>query len=314
MRSFAENGDKFTAMRDAIPDSAGLSSTDLNNLPDLVKNFKCNGAAEKGDPYCGDEKYNEAVCKGREGRAPWHPGWKRHAMVGHALSLFLLEALVGAVDELLNATIASPEQLLGKLVDEEATLYRSASGTRAIQELHQRVFPLAANNEINTSFSDPSLLFDGQSICHTARLPSRTRYLGHLTESNLVGGPAIFGQESYDTGIPISIAADGISKNGTIPLAWDDADKWRHNCETVVNPDYKDFFFAKDGDGWRHLVFPNPTETKAYSFDASKAQGYIFFILVGCPWGQCEDAFWRGAGVIPCVESAKRLLHLAIRP
>lgn len=289
MPVFLENGDKFSAMRDEIPDSAGLSTVELNNLPDLVRNFKCNGVAEKGDPYCGDEKYSDSACRGREGKAPWHPGWKRHAMVGHALSLFLLEALSSAVEELVNINVSTPEELLGILVKEEAVLYQNASGTTAIQKLHHQVFPLDTNSQVNATFSDPSILFDGPSLCHTARLPSRTRYLGHLTEAKEIGGPSIFGQEMYDTGIPISVATDSKSSNATVPLVWDDADKWRHKCEAVVNPDYKDFFFAKEGHGWRQLVIPNPTEAKAYRFDPNKVQGYVFVVLVGCPWGQCED-------------------------
>jgi hypothetical protein len=289
MPVFVENGDKFTAMRDEIPDSAGLSTSELSNLPDLVRNFKCNGASEKGEPYCSDEKYSDALCKGREGKAPWHPGWKRHAMIGHALSLFLLEMLVSALDDLVKLDLASPEELLGKLVQEDSAIYENAPGSSGIQALSREVFNLVTNDQVNTSLSDPSILFDGESICHTARLPSRIRYLGHLTQTNKIGGPSIFGQETYDTGTPMSVEIDNNPNNNTLSLVWDDSDKWRHSCETIVNPDYKDFFFVKEGYGWKQLVFPNPAEKQAYHFDPNKVKGYIFIVLVACPWGQCED-------------------------
>jgi hypothetical protein len=72
MSIFVEDDDMW--FKKFIPDSFGLSKAEINEMPEYIKNFKCNDVIEKGEPYCIDEKYSRDVCEDREGKAPWHPG------------------------------------------------------------------------------------------------------------------------------------------------------------------------------------------------------------------------------------------------
>jgi hypothetical protein len=58
----------------AIPESFGISEEEIQNLPEYVRNFKCEGKLESGDPYCGKEKYTKYACPIRAKQASWHPG------------------------------------------------------------------------------------------------------------------------------------------------------------------------------------------------------------------------------------------------
>jgi hypothetical protein len=63
-------------IRDAIPDTAalGLTEEQISQMPELVRDFKCFGEIENGEPHCRTHKYNEHVCPNRKGKASWHPG------------------------------------------------------------------------------------------------------------------------------------------------------------------------------------------------------------------------------------------------
>jgi hypothetical protein len=62
------------AMKDEFPDSAGLSTEELDAMPEYVRNYKCGTSIEKGDPFCGTEKYTKWGCPKRMKQASWHPG------------------------------------------------------------------------------------------------------------------------------------------------------------------------------------------------------------------------------------------------
>ena len=71
---FLEKDSLWTDMRKEIPDTFGLSEDEINAMPEYVRNFKCNGVIEKGEPFCKIEKYTSYICEDRRGKAPWHPG------------------------------------------------------------------------------------------------------------------------------------------------------------------------------------------------------------------------------------------------
>lgn len=67
---------EFQEMKHAFPDTFGLNAEQINSMPPLVRHFKCRDFFEKGDPTCGEMKYdNSEVCPDRNGMADWHPGW-----------------------------------------------------------------------------------------------------------------------------------------------------------------------------------------------------------------------------------------------
>ena len=74
LSAFVGNGDFVKAQRDAIPDSLGLSDEQIQKIPELLRNFKCDGKIESGEPYCEKSKYNTYHCPVRKGMASWHPG------------------------------------------------------------------------------------------------------------------------------------------------------------------------------------------------------------------------------------------------
>jgi hypothetical protein len=66
-----ENG----AIYDAIPDTFGLSDAEIAGMPTFLQKFKCGKQVEKGDPGCGESKWNLTMCAKRPFKTSWHPGW-----------------------------------------------------------------------------------------------------------------------------------------------------------------------------------------------------------------------------------------------
>ena len=71
---FWASQDVATQMENEIPDMVGLTEGQIQTYPDYIRNFKCDGQLERGEPHCGDEKYNLAICPHRSGKTSWHPG------------------------------------------------------------------------------------------------------------------------------------------------------------------------------------------------------------------------------------------------
>ena len=72
--TFVMDEDAYAEMKKAIPESSGISSAEIEALPEYVRNFKCQGKIESGDPYCDEQKYSQQLCYPRAKRASWHPG------------------------------------------------------------------------------------------------------------------------------------------------------------------------------------------------------------------------------------------------
>lgn len=120
-------------------------------------------------------------------------------MDGHALALFIVENLIAALEELIKLESESTELLLSRLQQEEDELYKNDMVDDGVNFLNypQELYPVNPNE----TKIDASLFFKGKNMCHTARLPSQTRYLGYLTNSSndKVGGPVPFGKETVST-------------------------------------------------------------------------------------------------------------------
>jgi hypothetical protein len=66
----------YSAMKDGIPDTFGLTMEQINAMPRMVRHFKCQDAIEMGDPTCSANKFdNNEICPVRKGMVKWHPGW-----------------------------------------------------------------------------------------------------------------------------------------------------------------------------------------------------------------------------------------------
>mmetsp|Transcript_24217 Transcript_24217/g.67078 ORF Transcript_24217/g.67078 Transcript_24217/m.67078 type:complete len:678 (+) Transcript_24217:253-2286(+) len=281
---FIQDNRMFKKMRKGVPDTFGLTTNEINAMPEYVRNFKCEGVFEKGEPFCDDERYTGGLCENRRGKAPWHPGMKTHAMVGHALSLFLVENLQAALEELVKHDSESAETLLAQLRREEEELFQNHVLKAIFRKQAKNTF-FARNGE--SIDLDASIFFTGKSMCHTARTPAQSRYLGYLTNTDKVGGPAPVGKETYDVGI---LDKEAPLDSGEMLLTWEETDMRQDDCPVAVSIDYKDSFLSQ-GSGWNTLTVPNEAERKAYGYNPSDLQGLVVISFRSCDWDKCEKEY-----------------------
>eukprot|EP00536_Pseudo-nitzschia_multiseries_P000656 jgi/Psemu1/321723/estExt_fgenesh1_pg.C_80024 len=294
MAAFYSNEESMASMRDQFPDSAAYSSDEeLSELPEYVRNYKCGTSIEKGDPYCTRDKFTKWGCENRMKQTSWHPGFKEHALSGHGLALFMTDALLSALQDLVEHNNGDTAQLLSQLQEEDIELHTNFINAE-LPDSHHNL--LGALGELTLSESesniDASLFFKGKSICHTGRLPSQTRYKGILTNSDQVGQPAPVGEETYYLGFNKVAASRTASENQEIRLVYDMSKEREDKCVgVIVKPDYPDSFFINSLDGWTKLTFPNEAEKKAYRYDPAEFEGIIIIHGKVCDWGKCPNGF-----------------------
>lgn len=213
------------------------------------------------------------------------------------MALFVMQALIAAVDDLVALESESLEGLLARLQKEEDDHYVQVSRRNPLDDelreifngtegLHKLCYNFEDLSNAPPDFDWYSLFLTGKSVCHTARLPSRIRYLGFLTDSTKTGGPSVFGEETFDVGL--EDVSDPEAGN-SLPLVWDAEGKWRNQCPFVIAPDNKDFFYTQHGYGWRELVIPSASMREAYHYDPSAMKGIVIMVFQTCWWGQCPE-------------------------
>jgi hypothetical protein len=74
MATFVQSSADSHRMRNAVPESYEISEAEIQALPEYVRNLKCQGKIESGEPYCSMEKYSKDVCHPRTHQRTWHPG------------------------------------------------------------------------------------------------------------------------------------------------------------------------------------------------------------------------------------------------
>jgi len=212
---------------------------------------------------------------------------KSHALDGHALGLFMVNALVEAVTDLSKHENTDPVALLAELRSQEDETYEAIRNT-TIPDANLVSLYLPPNNGGRDPELDVVDLWKGPSICRTARLPAQSRYLGVTTNSNKVGGIAILGKEEFDVGYSTGSELDAASKSGLLNLAYDPNNNDRERCEVILKPDYKDFFYTQNGYGKSKLTIPNEKEKQAYRFHSSQYKGLLVLVFISCDWGKCH--------------------------
>lgn len=283
MSVFVGKDSSFAKRSEGVPNSAGISKAEIEALPYFVRNLRCNEQFENGDPYCREEKYTKWACEYRPRQASWHPGFKSHAMDGHALGLWLIDRLIETLTDLSQHSVTDPMKLWDELRQPEINTAEEITKANLPVE---KIF-----SPENRASPDPSLDLDvfwrGPSLCRTGRLPAQSRFLGYTTNTDKVGNIAMLGLEEYDTGMSIFDATNADApKNGSMILAYLPGND-RSPCNAISKPDYKDFFFAHQAHGEVSLTFPNEKERKAYEFDQSHYRGLIVVVFVQCEWGKC---------------------------
>ncbi len=132
--------------------------------------------------------------------------------------------------------------------------------------------------------SNASILFRSPSICHVAKLPSQTRYLGILTETNQTG------VHDYYKGIYIDEAQKLTTRNDSdmpMPLVWDNEERDKE-CALGLRHDFKDCFFVSSKTGSATLTVPNAAELKAHGRPSRSLHGILVLCLIRCLWGKCR--------------------------
>ncbi len=272
-----------TRMIDNITDCQDFSADQLNAMPPFVRNFKCEGKIESGEPYCNVKKYNDDICPDRKHKADWHPGWKYQALIGNVLGLFLMETLVEAAQDL-----ASKAQDPGQLLKELKVLEDSDYDNFFKAELPDSLFGFndVQFGDMDRLFAElnRSIFYRSPAICHTALLPAETRYLGHLTESEKTG------LLDYDKGFDRDeVDANPPAEKDKSPMKLVFDKGFRQTCPVPLTIDFKDYFYTSHMDGWTTLTIPNDAEAKAYRYDSSKIHGVLLVCLGYCDWGRCRE-------------------------
>lgn len=257
-----------------IPDTFGKNQQEIDDMPPYVRAFRCDKLIEEGDPYCGDQKFDNSICDWRRFRVSWHPGWKWHALNGNLMANFLVELLGDAIDDVMASE--NPKAFL-----KELELAEKADYDRLRQSDMPRAEAFGAPEDEDTAKKVRSLYYKGHNICHLALLPSQIRYMGILTES----GPVSI--EDTQGGLLMGEARKTPNEGETLRLVGED--EQRQVCaEALLNIDHYDFFYLSQSEGWKQIIVPNRRELEYYG-DGNDFVGQIAICYVNCPWNTCPD-------------------------
>jgi len=218
----------------------------------------------------------------------WHPGWKDHILKGRLLGHFLINILDDSLFELerLKSVIGSdPKHILAHLEQMEKmdknNFKKKPPDIKSWED---------GNSDVSGGVK-PKTILRGQSICHTALLPSKSRLEGISTESEMVGDE----HDGFDKGFNQFLMTT--PEDGKLPLAFDMND--RQHCD-LLEIDHKDFFLVREQDGWVETTVPNDRELEVYK-RTSPVEGIIVVCLKICPLNKCPDAY--GAYFVRCTLS-----------
>ena len=201
---------------------------------------------------------------------------KQHALTGNLMALFLVDVLLEALQDLELST----EGLAGRLARLEAV--EQADNERFRSEAPLPQLPASVFNP--SDFSVARNLFQKQSLCHTARLPSEMRYKGILTGRTSQEFDHFYreGMERekadklmstmFDEGADVnSIESDEMK------LVYSEALR-QGRCNATLNIDYPDSFYTGPNEGWKNLKILTPIERETYKIDSPR--GLIVVCLV----------------------------------
>jgi hypothetical protein len=262
-----------------------------------VKDWICPGGAVEGSLPC-DDPIRFFMCEQRDtaqeclaakyntltgcdsGRKSNHPGWKEQQFKGMLMGHFMLDLLEEAL-----ITLDAMKHPNG-----QESAVRSQIILDRLNAMHQLDMQNATRAPIPPSYAGvdqelmthltPSLLFRGNSVCHTALLPAQSRFLDHVTESGMIGTP----DGDYDKGQNKVLC---VAKKNQLPLAYESADRVRMCASPKI--DHKDFFYLRNQDGWLYSTVPTHAEIQAYQ--RNPPQGIIIICLKVCPMDRCSDDY-----------------------
>ena len=203
-----------------------------------------------------------------------------------------MEVLIEALQNLVENDLEDTELLLSQLMEMDIELHKNFTNAE-LPPIHEKLFDL---KEVKVGENEPkiesSLFTKGKSMCHTARLPSQTRYLGILTNTSEVGQPAPFGEETYFVGTDKKQASWVATENGEMRLVFEIKKEREEKCTGhIVKPDYPDYFYTNHLDGWTSLKFPNEAEKEFYRYNPRDHAGIIIMHFRKCDWNKCPKNY-----------------------
>jgi hypothetical protein len=218
-----------------------------------------------------------------------------HALDGNIMTLFLMEVIDDAIQHI--QTHGSVPALLLRQLQEQEDAENQLFLTSGPPLMGHKLFKDYVPTDVSVE-----AIYKGPNICHTARLPSQTRYLGILTDryipndngetpmpynydiQGMEAGPR--GPYNYDMGIAAPNVSSAPNPDGEMRLVHDPNE--RHRCAPRVHNDYKDWFMAHGSDQQASkLVLPNAAEKAVYMSQQNEPlKGIIALCYCACPWGK----------------------------
>jgi hypothetical protein len=215
-----------------------------------------------------------------------------HALDGHSLGLFLVDSLIDALTDLTNHKTTDTSALLIELQTQEHAIHEQLRKTDLPGPTVSSLY-IPDKKAPTDPTLDMNLLWQGPSICRSARLPAQSRYLGYTTNTDTVGEISVLGSETYDVGTPVTDASKATTGDGSMVLVYEAGGKDRQTCKVILKPDYKDFFYTKKAYGLSKFSMPNEREREAYGYDPAQYKGLIVLVFVTCDWGKCQKGELR---------------------
>lgn len=210
-------------------------------------------------------------------------------MIGNLLGLSLIGVLDDALKDLeRELSTTSPRDLFDKLKAQE-----DVDSTRFLESaISQDYVDMLDPKPSRDDALNVAGLFRSRSVCHTAVLPSESRYKGILTMDASHGG-----FHAYEKGLPREQAdRDDSNSSKSIRLVYDASD--RQNCN-ILEVDYKDYFYVSAREGWKQAMLPNQAELDVYrdKYTNNDWKGLIAIVLKPCSWGRCKPDDVREDGL-----------------
>jgi hypothetical protein len=227
------------SMMKGIPDMFGLSQDQIDATPEFTRHVKCEGIIEKGDPTCSNNKFFEDVCPQRMHKTSWHPGWRVHAIYGHTIGLFLIEALTHAIQGL-GPNDYDPEVKLKELKEDEDNDYKKFLQSTVDSGRVKEFLNASITNHLDPHISTVNVVCATQLFCH-------------LRVATRVILPASVPKVAIEKGISRP-TLDVEPANGKLRVAMD-VDERQDWCPVQLKIDFKDYFYANENDGWVGLTF-----------------------------------------------------------
>jgi len=264
----------------------------IDELPPGVKFFVCNGHVEAKEP-CVIQPQKSSKKWDTVTKCPsppvgyqvnWHSGWKSHMFIGFLQASYLVANLDDAITELSNDI----EAIVSASEEEEISIGRVAKNyldnLLTLEEQDKEMFK---NSSLPQDFRSKAITEMGEenygvfqrssSYCHTARLPSQSRYDGLVTENGIVSSYIAYGRTTYKDEGYTQDTIPNPDKDDDTTLPWLVYDKkTRQICEHA-EIDFKDAFQIRNVDNWMTMYVPNNAESEKFMQVDDEVKGYVMF-------------------------------------